>query len=836
MSPFALLTAAVLAVGGSVTGTVTAGDTGEPLPQAVVTISELDRQTRTDASGRFLVQTIPEGRWRITAAHPDYRPVTLLLVVTGDESARVDFELSPARSRPALHGRVVEAGTGQVVSAAEVMVGRERHLADLEGYFEFPESAEFPAPVRVRAYGYLQLDTVLSAPPSGPLLLVVRPSPVGLRPVSVRVRGQRTEEAAEAQALFEREPRPGVVGVSRETLASVPSLGEVDVLRSLQALPGVVQVNDLSARLHVRGGGPDQNLVLLDGAPLFAGYHLFGMLGAVNPDALDRVEFFRGDLPARYGGSLSSVLDLKLREDATGWIDGNLGLGMLSGRLAARGIVPVAQGRWMVAGRRALLGETLAALSGDDDIFPARFHDLHLRLSLEPVPGHRLQTSYFTSDDAFRMFLRNLGGGHQSTWQNRVGTLGWEWDPAPNWKSSVRAWRSGYRVALEVGKGTLAPRTTGDLDMTGLRLELTHRVGQTVVRTGVEFQNGYVRLRGEETEGGYLVGESSVPWRWLAGYTELDRHWGRIRLSPGVRVEISDDRDELLVAPRLSARVDLPRELSITLGASRTYQALSTLRDDRYPLPGPPFWFAHAPDQPVSLADGLSAVIDGRHGRSWSFTAGAWARRFQDLPAWRPVGSRVFTDLQWHDGTARGLEVTVRRHDAALGGWASYGYSRAVWTDTLGVDYSPVWDRPHALDLALIARRSRFTLGTRITYGTGTPFWPQVGVLPGHTYEPGSGSIDRDGIFPVWSDEQLRYPARFRWDVTARATFSGWGMRIRPFVGILNLTGRKNVLLYEYGAPAPPPASEPAEPATYLLRPVTALPAIIPSFGIDIEF
>ena len=128
-----------------------------------------------------------------------------------------------------------------------------------------------------------------------------------------------------------------------QTIKSLPAfLGEVDVLKAIQLLPGVQAGNEGSSGFYVRGGGPDQNLILLDGVPVYNASHLFGFFSVFNADAIRSVELVKGGFPARYGGRLSSVLDINMKEGNKNKLHGEVGIGLIASRLTLEG--PIQKG------------------------------------------------------------------------------------------------------------------------------------------------------------------------------------------------------------------------------------------------------------------------------------------------------------------------------------------------------------------------------------------------------------------------------------------------------------------------------------------------------------
>lgn len=733
-----------------------------------------------------------------------------------------------------LGGRVIEAGTGIPVRGATVTAGSPEVsvVSDPAGRFVLrvlPVGSSIP--VRTTALGFAPYDTTLVVRGTEAVLVIpLRTATVALDPVTVRA---QSHGMAAERALYEQEVVPGLVGISAQEIRGVPSLGETDVLRAMQALPGVVALNDLSAELHVRGGAADQNLFLMDGARVFAPYHLFGLFGAFNPDAIARVEFYRGAFPVRYGGALSSVVELEQRGGAAGRMRVDGGIGLLGARLAASGGLPWADGRWMVAGRRSHADVAIEQIAGDT--FPYAFHDLQGRISLSPAARHRVRASWFTSADRYRMFFGSGNDDLHSRWSNGVASAGWDWDGGGGRSAAVTAWHSRYSGSLVVGSGVEAAPTDNRIRISGLSATFRQDWDQTRVRAGIDLETGDVELVGSDSLASYVTDQVRDRHSLPAVHLEGERRLGRFRLTPGVRVVHDSRVSEWLIEPRIAARFHLSDDLAVTLGAGRAHQVLASLRDERFVLPGPPLWVRLPDGAPASRTDGVSAALEGWAREVWSYRVEAYARRFEGVPRWLPTGTRDLSAIQFDQGNAEGLELFARRHEGRVTGWASYGYSRTELRNaSSGRSYEPAWDRRHAAEATVSWQATSFlTLSGRSSYGSGLPFWPFAGYVNAPRLVPLLGRTKENRLVPEWSDTQMRFPAYFRADVALRGSFRFRSVGIEPVIGIQNLTARPNVLYYRLDATGTP---DPAGRTTQLV-PVAPFPIpMVPSIGIDVHF
>lgn len=733
-----------------------------------------------------------------------------------------------------LQGRIYDADTGQPLSHAVVELGQPRRQTWVDSLGRFSVDGLPAGMVAISAwtFNHSRADTtVLLRSGDNTIEIPLRIRPIALLPLTVTTERESGGATVE-RALFDREAVPGVVGISAREIRNVPVLAEPDLLRSLQAVPGVVMLNDLSAQLHVRGGGPDQNLFLIDGARVFAPYHLFGMFGAFNTDAVDRVEFFRGALPARYGGALSSVVSVEQRDGSATGVRVDGGLSLLGTRLTARGALPWAGTRWLMAGRRSHV-EGMQALRGGD--LPYAFHDVQSRVTFDLSPRHRIQASFFGSSDWFRMLFGAGDFGKndedlESRWRNTAGSVRWRYGGAGAWNANVMLWRSGYAADILVGDGPEARPSSNRVSVGGMRAEVSLRGQNSGLRAGVDVEGGSVILEGSDQVGGYFSGEIKNRHLLPAVYGEADRWFGPGRLMLGARALYDARSGRLLLEPRIGGRLHFNPNAALTVGVGRTHQTLSALRDDRYILPGAPFWFIHPEEAPASRTDGVSAALDGWFAATYHFSIGAYARRFSGVPRWTPVGARDLSGLAFDDGQAGGIEVSVRKHAGRLTGWVGYGLSHARLTqEETGREYLPVWDRLHSVDGALFFRPwPRLSVSGRIVYGGGLPFWPFAGYVTAVRLSPLEGRTNTRGDhFPLWAGEQLRYPAYFRLDLGARYAFRLWSAEVEPYVSVQNVSARPNVLYYALRSEAGEASLDPVIPFPF---------TTIPSMGFDVRF
>lgn len=730
--------------------------------------------------------------------------------------------------------RAVDNPTGNALEGVLVAFP-ERRATRVTGADGLAQGQGTGGEVRVVAsrLGYADLDTLVVVPANGGVVeLRLERAAIGLAPLTIAAE-RRTTSRELHHLLLKRELAVGALGVTRAEVKAVPPVAEPDLVRSLQAFAGVTSVNDYSGELFVRGGGGDQVAVLIDGAPVYAPYHMFGLFGAFNADAVESTEFYRGSLPARYGGALSGVVSAHQRTGGAERLRLQGGLSLLGLRAAAEGGLPDGTLHWLAAGRVASADAARINL-------PYSFSDVNLALATHPAEDHRLRLSVFASRDDFAWDVaaeRLDDASFSSNWTNLASSATWSWVRGGRTSGEVTAYYSRYRGSRSTGGTPGSPVTDNLVSALGLRTEWTFRAERTGGRVGAAVQGGPVDL---ETSGvgGYVDGEVSRSYLHALAFAELEAWLGPVRLAPGLRAGAERGSRRSFVEPRFSVRLETA-SFALSGSVDRTYQFLSVFRDAYAMEPGAPMWFVHGADQPLSVADGASVSLDIWRGEDWTAAVAGWTRRFADAPHWRPGKSRDPAGLEFHDGSARGMEAMVQRHAGRVRGWISYQWARSAFTDAAGSKYSPQWDRRHELEgLVSAVAPGGVELSLRATVGTGTPFWypaGQFGALRIDLVDQGDkgGGVHlwTNDLYTIWSDVQARLPAYVRFDLAARRGFRWGSWELAPYLSVVNLTNRRNVLGYRFAGLAEVDEGDGA----FFFERIRQLP-LLPTVGLDFRF
>ena len=254
------------------------------------------------------------------------------------------------------------------------------------------------------------------------------------------------EVLVKAQSLQQKSTFAGHEQVNMQTVKALPAFaGEQDVLKSLTILPGVQQGYEGSAGVFVRGGSPDQNLILLDGVPIYNATHLFGFVSIFTPEALQSVDFYKGGFPARYGGRLSSVIDVRMKEGNKNKRETDLTLGLITSKFTHQGPIKKGKSSYLISARRTLLDLLVSGISkiakanqsADDQVIVPNLnlHDLNAKFNFDINTKNRLYVSLYGGGDLLSSNFTDSysyqgGETNQSTkvklkWGNHIGALRW---------------------------------------------------------------------------------------------------------------------------------------------------------------------------------------------------------------------------------------------------------------------------------------------------------------------------------------------------------------------------------------------------------------------------
>ena len=681
--------------------------------------------------------------------------------------------LAQAQTTPprTLCGYVQEATSGERLPGATALdVTRGLGAATNEdGFFAYTYTGD-TLRLRVSYVGYLPLDTVfVGAPPEEEVTLSLATG-AALDAVTVR--------ATEAAERIDERVQMSQIDVTAAQIKRAPSLlGETDVLKTLQLLPGVSGGTEGTAGLYVRGGSPDQNLILLDGVPIYNVSHVLGLFSVFNADAVKGVTLTKGGFPARYGGRLSSVVEVKLRDGHAERWHTEGAVGVLSSRLTVDGPVDE-RTRVLVSGRRTYLdlvtGPLLRILSrrdeGRDTRVRQNFYDLNAKVRRQLSDRDALYLSAYTGGDVFGTRVRTEldGGGDYEAfdggtrWGNVVAAVRWNRElnrrppsGAPNPIRSygnLTATYSRYRIrflnSFERERGGEFERSELDyfsgIEDVGLRYDLSFAPGPA----------HRWRLGGGLTHHTYSPGASTLQLE-MAGVRPVDTLFGRPdtegwegyayaedewRLSPRLSLNAglhasafrSGGATYGSLQPRLSGRYRAGGGLAVKASFATMAQYINLLTSEALSLPTDlwiPTTAAIRPQRAWQAAVGVAGVW-----RGVELSAEGFYKEMDGVTSYLPGASfagfrpeETFDELVTQ-GTGRvyGVELLAQRRVGRTTGWLGYTLSwntRVFAEVNAGRRFPFRYDRRHDVSLLVSHELSaRVTLSGSWIYATGNAY------------------------------------------------------------------------------------------------------------------
>jgi hypothetical protein len=753
-----------------------------------------------------------------------------LLATAGMASAQVVSKLS---------GTVRDSTDGRPLHRAAIIIDYEGKgrgtFTDENGYFEIYLTPSTHAVV-IRHVGYRSFRTSL-------LMSSNRTLNVAL----INIANELEEVIVTSKGVDGNVQRPilGVNQLNMRALKKLPSaLGETDILRGLQMLPGVTSVGEAANGVNIRGGTTDQTLILLDDTPIFNPTHMFGLFSAFPPDAIGSLDLYKANAPARFGGRAAAVMDVSIAQPSLTKTSLTGGIGLVSNRFGLS--VPLVKDRLglTVSGRAALNDFLLPIASQRLKDIRARFADGAAKLFYRINDRNTLTASGYWSKDFFQTdLLGTIGDINATSTQYDHRSL----NGAVRWFHAIS---SRMNVQTSVIYADYVPKILlPELDSDN-RVELVQRVQHRQVKSDLNYTAGPHKLEGGLSATHYRIrpgdllpnASTSVnPVRTppeqgleLALYAEdevrlsarltasLGLRYGQfLALGPGAvrRYQQGELRDEFTITdtlvygpggvmqtygglePRVGLRYTLDEQTSLKLGYNLMRQYLQVVTNTATPLPTARWKTSDAHVRPQASHLLAGGVFRNFKDNIYEFSAEAYYRFTQNVLDYKPGADfllQAYPETQLLQGVNRsyGLELMLTKKKGELNGWVNYTYARSLNQVAEGPAYlqrvndgNPYpanYDRPHTVNASVILGQGKHhTFSFTFAYSTGRPYTPPRGVIQ---YQ-GQG-------FPFYADRNTaRIPDYHRLDFS-------WNiynptMKARRWQGhwvftVYNLYGRKN--------------------------------------------
>lgn len=621
----------------------------------------------------------------------------------------------------------------------------------------------------------------------------------------------------------------GYLSIPMARLNAIPTiLGEKDIFKALALTPGVSNGNEGTAGLFVRGGTPDQNLILLDEAPIYNTAHLFGIVSVFNSEALKKVDMYKSILPAQYGGRVSSVIDVTMKEGNTKRHKKDHGIGLLSSSMLFEGPLSYSnrnKGSYMISGRVAYLGLATLPLwflyqfGNSQQYFNYLLYDLNAKINYKIDDKSHVYLSFYNSYDRWdvrQKYSADSKGLSNVNWGNLTGTLRYNRILKPNLflKSVLLFTRYQYEIGIATSEKIDDKfQTTDSYFLKSSLVDITAKgtveyfvSPNYTIKTGVEATRHFYRPTKIETtfDLEQKVLEANNRAFRATEFGAFTEHevlvFNALRFNAGLRLGVFSVQGKNYSSsePRLSANLILPRDWTIKGGFAQMRQFIHLLSTNSVGLPNDVWVPATAIVPPQFARQYSMGVFKNYPAQKLTISVEGYYKSLKDQIDYRS-GSSLFADVgkPWESlvekggiGRAYGCEVFLNKTEGNFTGWLAY---TLAWTESKfdninnGQWFYGNFDRRHTLNLTSNYKIApSINLSANWVFNTGRPVTVPIAITQAQAdqYQP---------EFIYGNRNNYRMPAYHRLDLGIN-----WDRRSKRnrtvtwSVGAYNLYNRRN--------------------------------------------
>ena len=633
------------------------------------------------------------------------------------------------------------------------------------------------------------------------------------------------EVVADENERIEDRSRMSTINIPIEQMKKVPALlGEVDILKVLQLLPGVKSGGEGSAGLYVRGGGPDQNLILLDGAPIYNASHLFGFFSTFNADAIKNVELIKGGFPARYGGRLSSVIDINMKEGNMRKYNVEGSIGIVASRILVEGPIWKNRTSFIFTARRTyidkLLGPIVSAATRGEGSGGYYFYDLNLKVNHKISDKDRIFLSGYKGLDKFYVstggnFTGDIDYDFQLKWGNTLGSARWNhvFNNRLFCNTSVTYTEYKFNVFQQVNdlkqETSQSANYFSGINDWALNLNFdympapNHYIKYGGRYTYHTFKTGAQQFKttGFEKDVDSLSGNPNIFAHELAAYIEDD--WKinkKLKVNAGLHAAGFAVQGGFYksLQPRFSGRYMLPHNWSVKASYASMMQFIHLLSNSNIGLPTDLWVPATKLIKPQRSYQGAVGLAKSLKNNGYEVSVEGYYKYMKDIIDYLDGANFIGGNSDWQqkvaqgNGWSYGVEFLLQKKKGKYTGWIGYTLS---WTNRQfkeinnGEVYPYKYDRRHDISFVNLYKISnKVDIGATWVYGTGNAV-----SLPLQSYVAAaipSGNATEAQYYG--GKNNYRMAPYHRLDLSInRHKKKKWG-RVTWSAGVYNFYGRKN--------------------------------------------
>jgi len=767
--------------------------------------------------------------------------VTILLLLFG-----IGMTVVSAQTR-SIAGQVIDVDSKERLPYANVMIKGTRTgtQTNLQGFFLLQNVPDTVFVVQATYMGYLPGQiTVDPKKQSRGVLVALKQTAINLEGVTV---------SAQQSSFIKTEKTPALTTVSPMQIASLPSIGQADIFRSIELLPGISATSDASSDLYIQGGTPDQNLILYDGMTVYQVDHFFGFFSAFNPDAIKDVQIYKGGFPATYGGRLSSVINIIGKTGDRDHLHGTAGLSLLSGNASLSG--PLFGGTFFLAARRSysdivasgqyntlyklLTGSSAPTAAATPQGFgrfggngisqqqtpSSNFYDLNAKLSYNLTSRWMLSLSYYGSGDDYDLtqqgstqtisgfgFPVALPSNSNNTKQGNNGasaTLFAQWsdDLYSNLVVAYDNYTSDYTSAQGSANSNTSRFSTDEENRTDDFSIISHNDWKLNsfhdLSFGVQLSQTRVRysLAGGEPTGGtrHLLDLNQRGWENAVYVMDQLNPLENLTLTAGLRLESYSSTDSWHFEPRLSSNYQLTENFSVKAAFGVYHQFANRIVNENVMGGSRDFWVLADTSIPTS---GATHYILGATWQSEGYVfdvEGFYKKMMNTAEFTQRFQRNAFEPYTFMigDGKAEGIQVLLQKKAGSFTGWISYTLMKAEsrFPQLNDNHYFPASnDQTHELKvIGSYTPGADWNISATFIFATGKPYTAPISQYSLVLLDSTTYSYTH-----VSSENAYRLPDYQRLDVSVSKRFRFESSSLDVGLSAFNLYNHTNISYYQY--------------------------------------
>lgn len=612
--------------------------------------------------------------------------------------------------------------------------------------------------------GYENLDTLIDLSSNVSLSIELSEKVQNLK--EVEIRAKRAQDNVSSNQM-------SVVALSSKTIKQIPvAFGEVDILKTLSLLPGVKTSDEGSSAMSVRGGARDQNLIILDEATVYNASHLGNLLSVFNNDAIQNVEFYKGNMPAQYGGRLSSLIDIRMKDGNNKQFGASGGIGTLSSRLTLEAPIKKDKGSFIISGRRAYIDLLTKAIHAMNDSFPKvpyYFFDLNMKANYAFNSKNRVFLSSYFGKDVFEMTSDDQDYSNDFSWGNYTATARWNFIPSNKVFTNLTLLVSNYNYnfgnEFKYGEDKKVMKFDWKADLVDYSVKYDAGVYTNerstlkfgFISTYHKFNPGKINNQNDTIKENFTMPRNNSLEHALYINNE-QKLTDRLTISYGIRYSLYQNIGKASVyklgsdyqtidtlrygkgkiynhfqslEPRFMATYRLSESSSIKAGYNRTSQYMHVASNSST---GSiiDLWIGSGPNIKPQLADLYSVgYFKNLFNDKVEVSVEAYYKNMQNQIEFREFATPQFNermdeDIRSGKGRAYGIEFFVKKTEGKLTGWMSYTLSKSE-RKINGIQekgwFVSSFDRTHDFTLVAMYNLSkRVSLSSNFLLKSGRPF------------------------------------------------------------------------------------------------------------------